>query len=241
MAGRRTTRSVNWCHRRRGQRHRRRRCGRDGGDHRRGDRSLRGGSLAHRDGRLDVVDRRRIELRGHRPLDFHRSAGCEDRRSHKRGDVTRSRSNERSTGARRSAKRENAAARPARGGPAAGAAPEPNHPGQCSERPDYRSEGCQLTTDMPKLRAVLPTSGAVVEVAARHAAGTDAAVVGRGEIAPDLPARRVAGFVSGGQANPRPDKQRLHCGNRQAQDASDLAVGHPAQLAHQKRGALLIW
>ena len=107
-----------------------------------------------------------IKLRSHGPLDLHRSAGRHHGRGNHGRHVGGSRSENRGPGACGSAGSQHAAASPAGSSPPAGTVSESDQPGQYPERTKRGSEDCQLAADAAKLRAVIPASGAVAEVAA---------------------------------------------------------------------------
>jgi hypothetical protein len=79
-----------------------------------------------------------------------------------------------------------------------------------------------------------------VHVTAGQAAGPNASFVSFRQVASNVAACGVARFDGGHEAEPGPHQQRLHGRHRQAQHAPDVRVGHPAHLAHQQRGTLLI-
>ena len=194
--------------------------------------------MADGDSPLYVVHGSWRQLGSERLLNLNGSTCCDHRRGHNRRDVTRRRSDKCSPCGRGSAKRGYTAARPA--GCGSSAALDSEQPRQRSERPDRRGQSCQLATDAPKLRAVVPTPGAVVQVTARNAACTDATVVGSCQLGADLLACGISRFDSGREADSGPNQQRLHRRDGQVQHPGDLAVGHPTQLAHQKRRTLLV-
>jgi hypothetical protein len=163
--------------------------------------------LPHRDGRRYVVDGRRLQLRSHCPLNLNCSTGRDHCRCHDRRDVARSGSYQGSPRAGCSAKSHHAAAGPAGGRSAAGTAPDPDQTSQHRDGPERWSQSCQLSAHIPELGSVIPTPGAVVQVAARQAARAHAAVVGRCELTADFVACGVARLERGGEPDPGPDKQ----------------------------------
>jgi hypothetical protein len=184
--------------------------------------------------------RRRIKLGSHRTLDLHRSSGGDDGRGHHCRGMGGSCSQDGGSRAGRPAGSDNAASGSAGGRSAPGAASGADQPDQHAQRPEHGSEGRKLTADAAQLVAILPASGAVVEVAPGQAARTDASVVCLCQLAPDLLAGGIARFDSGRQSDPGPHQQRLDGRDGEGQGIRDVRVRHSAHFTHQQRRSLLI-
>ena len=70
--------------------------------------------------------------------------------------------------------------------------------------------------------------------------GPDAAVVSLDQLLTDQRASGVPSRRGLREPDPCPDEQRLDRADRHAQRARQLGVGHPRELAHQQRRALLL-
>jgi hypothetical protein len=159
------------------------------------------------------MGRGRIKLGSHRTLDLYRSSGCDDGRGHHCRDVRGSRSQDRGSRAGGTAGRDNAASGSAGRGSSAGSASGPDHPDQHADGPEHGSEGRELTADAAKLGAIFAASGAVVEVAPRQAARTDAPVVCLCQLRADLLAGGIPRFDSSRKSDSGPHEQRLDRGD----------------------------
>ncbi len=177
----------------------------DSGRHSGRDAPLSGGHFADCDSPLYVMHGSSGRLGSECLLNLNGSTCCEHRRGHNRRHVTRRRSDERPPCRCRSANRRNTAPGPA--GRGSTTAPDSEQPGKRSDRPDRRSQSCQLAAHTPKLGSVGPTRGAVVQVTARKAARTDAAVVGGCQLIADLLACGVSRLESRREADPGPNQQ----------------------------------
>ena len=124
--------------------------------------------------------------------------------------------------------------------PTAGAAADAQHLGQHCEGPDPGRQRRQLAADAAQAVTELTASGAVAHVSPGGRARTDAAVVRERQLLADLRARGVARDQRLGERDPRAHQQRLDGGDRDAERLGHVVVGHPAELAHQERRALVI-
>ncbi len=131
---------------------------------------------------------------------------------------------------------------PARGRAAACAGPpaDPEQIGDHAERSERGCERRQLAADTAHLEAEFAAARAVAQMAPGQAAGSNPPVMGEDQLLADLRAGGLPCDAGLGQTHPRAHKQRLDGRNRDAQCFAEIAVGHPAELAHQQRRALLL-
>ncbi len=200
-----------------------------------------------RDGRdrgrvvMDPVSRRRREA----VLQLDRAACRHDRRGEQRDDVRRA-AGEQPGRRRRSAPRRSAGRRSAATGGAArdGATTRAAAPAEQvrdhAERPERRRQRREAARDTAHLSAELAAVVAIAHVPAREAGRAHAAVMGVDQVFANLGAGRVARLACLGEADSRPNQQRLDGRDRDAQRVGDVDIRHAAQLAHQQRRALLL-
>jgi hypothetical protein len=112
--------------------------------------------------------------------------------------------------------------------------------GDHPERPERRCERRQLAADPAYLEAELAAARTIAQMAPGQATGSDPAVVGEDQLLADLRAGGLPCHAGLRQPHPGAHQQRLYCRNRDAQRLGQIAVGHPAELAHQQRRPLLV-
>jgi hypothetical protein len=182
------------------------------------------------------------DRRADRLLDLDRSTGGDDGSRQQRDHVAGSRSQrargrDGSAGAHRTAGGRGTAAG---GRTAARAATQSQqfreHPG----RPERRRKRGKLTAHASHLGTELAAAPAIPHVTPGHAARADASVVRQDQFLADLRAGDISRLAGLRQAHPCPHQQRLDGGNRDAERAGQVGVGHPPELAHQERRALLV-
>jgi hypothetical protein len=122
---------------------------------------------------------------------------------------------------------------------AAGAATQSQQFRQHPGRPEGR-ERRKLAAHAAHLGTELAAARAISHMTPGHTARADAPVMRQDQFLTDLRTCDVPRLAGLREAHPSPHEQRLDGGNRDAERAGQVGVGHPPELAHQERRSLLV-
>jgi hypothetical protein len=178
-----------------------------------------------------------------RMLDGHGSPGGHDGRGNEGGDVGGARA-ERADGCHCAPSEHDPGRRRGPGGGRTSSssdrsAPDPEQIGKHADGAERRGQGRELAAAAAELGLELAAPAAFGYVSPHGAAAPDATIVGQGELIANRDAGGVARFYSQGEADPRPDQERLDGRHRDIHGRGHVGVAHPSELAHEQGRALL--
>ena len=120
-------------------------------------------------------------------------------------------------------------------------APETERFGDDGHRSERRDQRCELAAHAAQLGAEAAAALAVAHVAPCEAIGPYAAVVRADQLLADPGALGIARLERLRQAYTRAYEERFQRRHRNVKRLREIGVRHPAELAHQQGGALLLW